>query len=410
VIARNNSTAQSTLGSIAQALSGTGLLEINIGSGGVTGQIGSGGINVGGAVYDIVKRGLDKAALEKVLDTQEGKTAYDLYVHGDWTAENTAMRVANGKDDLVFVEKGGLGSETRYGRTVQNGNGGRTITIANMGHADNVVTLGHEAYRDGIVRNENYVETRQAVLAHIELADRMRNAGYSFNGDGVVGLDIGAYDYARVFGDMTIMDAYADTIYNSEEDYFDISNFFFGDTIGEVKDFLMKNVPIFEFIGLLDAASRGDASAEAKIYNIAGETADRCVAQGREVAGFGADVAGKVSDFANNVAIGSIALGVIPIAIKAEGIAAIADTSGLVLSLLAGDEKKAKKFVASVILNLAFRGVSKFVPIPEWNSGSIRYHSSTTGRFVKTEVGQRFGLTQHIIGKVVPSLFEGDVE
>jgi hypothetical protein len=31
-------------------------------------------------------------------------TAYDLYVHGDWTMENTAMRVVSGKDDLVFVK------------------------------------------------------------------------------------------------------------------------------------------------------------------------------------------------------------------------------------------------------------------------------------------------------------------
>ncbi|MDR1155094.1 MAG: hypothetical protein LBL04_10295, partial [Bacteroidales bacterium] len=194
----------------------------NIGSEGITGRIGSGGIDVGGAVYDLAKRGMDRAALEKKLHTAEGQTAYGLYVHGDWTMENTAMRVANEKDDLLFVKQGGLGSETRYGQTVQNGSGGRTITITDMGYADNVAVLGHEAYRDGTTPDGNYLETREAVKAHTELADRMRKAGYSFNSEGVIGLDLAAYDYARSVGNMGIMDAYADMVYRSDGDYFDI--------------------------------------------------------------------------------------------------------------------------------------------------------------------------------------------
>jgi hypothetical protein len=221
-IARNNTTAQSVLGSIAEKLGGTGLLEINIGSEGVTGRIGSGGIDVGGAVYDLAKRGIDRAALEEKLHTAEGQTAYGLYVHEDWTMENTAMRVANGKDGLLFVEQGGLGSGTRYGQTVRNGSGGRSITIADMGYADNVAVLGHEAYRDGMTPDGDYLETRQAVRAHTELADRMRNAGYSFNSEGVIGLDLAVYDYARSVGNMGIMDTYADMVYRSDGDYFDI--------------------------------------------------------------------------------------------------------------------------------------------------------------------------------------------
>jgi hypothetical protein len=63
--ARGNGTNQSSLGAIAQALSGTGLLEMNITTKGVTAQIGTGGIDVGGALYDLSKRMRDKAALER---------------------------------------------------------------------------------------------------------------------------------------------------------------------------------------------------------------------------------------------------------------------------------------------------------------------------------------------------------
>jgi hypothetical protein len=148
--------------------------------------------------------------------------AWKTYVYGDFTQENTAMRLANGKDDLILVGKGGLGSETRYGHTVQKDGGGRTITIADMGYADNVSALGHEAYRDGLVPDDNYLETRQSVMAHTELAARMRDAGYRFNAEGVIGQDLAVYDYARSVGDMSVMDWYADTFYNSERDYLDI--------------------------------------------------------------------------------------------------------------------------------------------------------------------------------------------
>jgi hypothetical protein len=149
---------------------------------------------------------------ERKRDTAGGRTAYDLYAHGDCTIENTAVRVVNGTDDLLFVEKGGLGSETRYGQTVQNGRGGRTITIADMGHADNVVTLGHEAYRNGVAGENNGTETAAAVIVHTELADRMRSAGHGFNSEGVAGLDLAVYDYARSVGDMSIMNAYPDYV------------------------------------------------------------------------------------------------------------------------------------------------------------------------------------------------------
>jgi hypothetical protein len=95
--------------------------------------------------------------------------------------------------------------------------------IADMGHADNVVTLGHEAYRNGVAGENNGTETAAAVIAHTELADRMRSAGHGFNSEGVARLDLAVYDYVRSVGDMSIMNAYADMMYRSDGDYFDFN-------------------------------------------------------------------------------------------------------------------------------------------------------------------------------------------
>jgi hypothetical protein len=98
-----------------------------------------------------------------------------------------------------------------------------------------VAALGHEAYRDGLTPDENYLETRGSVMAHTELAARMRDAGYSFNREGVIGLDLAMYDYARSMGDMSIMDAYADMVYRSDGDYMDVGDIFkpIGEMIGK---------------------------------------------------------------------------------------------------------------------------------------------------------------------------------
>jgi murein DD-endopeptidase MepM/ murein hydrolase activator NlpD len=87
-----------------------------------------------------------------------------------------------------------------------------------MGYADNVAALGHEAYRDGLTPDENYLETRESVRAHTELAARMRAEGANFSGS-FVGQDLAVYDYARSVGDMSIMAKYADDFYDSSGDY-----------------------------------------------------------------------------------------------------------------------------------------------------------------------------------------------
>ena len=107
-------------------------------------------------------------------------------------------------------------------------NGARNVTLAGlMGAVTDgqklalAVALAQEARRDGIVAEDNYLETRGAVLGHTEMAARMRDAGYNIAENPLIALDLAAYDYARSVGDMSLMDLYADMLYRSDGDYMD---------------------------------------------------------------------------------------------------------------------------------------------------------------------------------------------
>jgi hypothetical protein len=90
-------------------------------------------------------------------------------------------------------------------------------------------------------------------------------------------------------------------------------------------------------------------------------------------------------------------------------VAVIADFSGLVLSILAEDEEKRNKFFTSVILDVIFKGASKFIPnYPVWNNDANRYRSSSKGQFMKTRIGKTVDLVPPVTGIVVPPLFEGN--
>jgi hypothetical protein len=244
VMARGNNDGQSIFGdgSILQSLSGIGLLEVNFGRDGISTAIGMGGIDVGGALYEQIKRGIDYAGLKSYAKEEQNSwkadMAWDTYVYGDFTQENTAMRIVNGKDYLDFTDKGFGVDENgriRFGETVSGGRDGkgRTITITDIGDLDTMsVVLGHEAYRDGKTGADNKQETREAVIAHTKMADRMKAEGSDFSGS-FVGLDLAVYDYARSVGNMGIMDAYADMVYRSDGDYFDIDT-----VLGGKKDYV----------------------------------------------------------------------------------------------------------------------------------------------------------------------------
>jgi hypothetical protein len=82
------------------------------------------------------------------------------------------------------------------------------------------VVLGHEAYRDGIVTVNNYLETRGAVQGHTQMAMRMLYDGQKIAmNEGLVN-DIIAYTY----GDQAMFDAYVDYYYDSSDDYYRMYN------------------------------------------------------------------------------------------------------------------------------------------------------------------------------------------
>jgi murein DD-endopeptidase MepM/ murein hydrolase activator NlpD len=225
-IARNNTTAQSTLGIIAEKLGGTGLFEVTIGSEGVTGRIGSGGIDVGGAVYDLAKRGIDRAALERyaVKNAKKGAAAMNNYVYGDWTAENTSARLASGLDKLSFVDE--IRNEKgEYATAQTTGSGtGRLIQMVDSGNEyNNAIQLQHESYRDGIRGSDQVGEMVQAVIAHTVMADRMRSAKVGYENTANLAQDLAAWDKAVASGDMSGFALYAMSSYDSSADFWTLT-------------------------------------------------------------------------------------------------------------------------------------------------------------------------------------------
>ena len=210
-IARNNSTGQ-IAGDILNKVGNTGFFEINIGSNGVTAQFGTGGIDLGGALYDLSKRGLDFMRMSGIEDQDVKNTVLKTYGWGDWTAENTAVRIAKGVDDLLFDKNINDG----YGlTTASSGKKGRIITIKDSGDIKmNAVSLQHEAYRDGIIKDDNYLETRRAVLAHTQMARNMMDINEIMANPDLLN-DV----YAYTFMNRDNFNAYVDANYDSSEDF-----------------------------------------------------------------------------------------------------------------------------------------------------------------------------------------------
>jgi hypothetical protein len=191
---------------------------VNLGRNGITGRIGMGGIDAGGALYTTAKRGIDMAGLSiyGMNRKDEGAAAMQAYLYGDWTAENTSARIAGGLDTLQLVSEGVLGSDG-YGLTARNGSG-RRILLTDLGNAsNNAITLQHEAYRDGAGFNDNYLETRQAALAHTEMTIRMLQDGQQIGINRSLGNDLLAYIGAM--GDTNRFNSYVDGTYDSGADY-----------------------------------------------------------------------------------------------------------------------------------------------------------------------------------------------
>jgi murein DD-endopeptidase MepM/ murein hydrolase activator NlpD len=198
-----------------------GMFEVNLGVNGVTGRFGSGGIDLGGNLYDLGKRGIDYTRMMGITDQQKRETVMQNYGWGDWVAENTSMRIESGLDKLVFA-----GDVPYNGYTERSGNGkGRTITIKDSGDVNqNAVYLQHEAYRSGY-KNNLVNELKMAATAHTEMANRMRaDKSLGFQDTVNTAMDSFFYQMALSKGDMSIWENYVMGVYDSTDSYWKLTN------------------------------------------------------------------------------------------------------------------------------------------------------------------------------------------
>jgi hypothetical protein len=218
-IARNNNDGQPAksasgiklMGNLKNTFSKTGLLEMNFGSGGITSRIGTGGIDVGGALYDLTKRGIDYSRMQNIENERIRNIAMSTYINGDWTAENTSMRITSGLDDLQLYSE-----HDKIGYTIlKDGGKGRVISILDSGNDKiNAIYLQHEAYRNGIVTDDNSMETKLATWAHTEMARKMNLSWEELSQNENLVRDMIAYNMG-----MDFFNAYVDGNYDSSADY-----------------------------------------------------------------------------------------------------------------------------------------------------------------------------------------------
>ena len=206
----------------------SGLLELHLGSNGTTMNLGTGGANVsldnlaasfrGLNVWDVNSR--ISRFIKKEDDFDSAIALRVQYGFGNDTQKGQLWDILNGKAIINTDVKGEFGAES-----VMNENGKKVITLAGyksgMSDEDQLLTgvlLGHEAYRNGIITDDNYLETRAATLAHTEMALRMIYGGYdSIQNNERLEKDINAYDKGKEF-----FNNYVDNNYDSSGDYFRI--------------------------------------------------------------------------------------------------------------------------------------------------------------------------------------------
>ncbi|MBW8002842.1 MAG: hypothetical protein FVQ80_12610 [Planctomycetes bacterium] len=148
----------------------------------------------------------------------------EAFSFGDEEAFETYERLLAGQDRLHV---GGIGAE---GMTVRAADGSRDIYLASLGGADRYsrlhagIILQHEAHRDGIVSLENYLETREAVKAHTEMALRIAS-DYGFeliDRDDKLLRNVVASRLSEDLGE-EFFNTYVDETYSSEDgDFYNI--------------------------------------------------------------------------------------------------------------------------------------------------------------------------------------------
>ena len=211
-----------------EKLSG-GILELHLGRDGATMNFGTGGANLSIDNLIAVARGAQvwnvNSQIGKYVDSKDFKSAIALraqYGYGNDGQKSQLWDILKGRVEIRIGEGEDYNAET----TIENGK--RVINLSGyysgMSEEDQMflaVILGHEAYRDGIVTDDNYLETRSATQAHTEMAIRMILSGENGFADQNLAKDIMAYFAAN--GDINAFNAYVDGNYDSSADYWKLT-------------------------------------------------------------------------------------------------------------------------------------------------------------------------------------------
>jgi hypothetical protein len=201
-----------------------GVLELHLGNRGFGMNLGMDGMDAsfdtiagtfrGAAVWGTNTR-INHYAKEKKLNIPV--TLRAQYGFGDTAQKEQLWDILAGRAEII------VGNGDYEGKTVTE-DGKRTIYLGQYKEDMTVseqmrlgAILGHEAYRDGVVGEENYLETRIATNAHTEMAIRMLQGGYKLEIDGNLSKDLNAYVNAN--GNADLFNAYVDSNYNSSADY-----------------------------------------------------------------------------------------------------------------------------------------------------------------------------------------------
>jgi len=224
----------------------SGLLELNFSRNGVSMNIGTGGANM--SINNI----LSSAKGVHVWNTNSRITNYGIkndfdslvalraqYGYGDSVQKNQLFDILKENVILDFSADG------NYSALTTNIDGKRIISLTGYQNGLSAeeqfrlaVTLGHEAYRDGYVSHDNYLETRTATAAHTEMALKMIFNGEKIAYDENLTNDISAYFSAVFNNDVNLFNSYIDNFYDSSGDFWKLI----------VKD----NIAGFIWDGLLD--------------------------------------------------------------------------------------------------------------------------------------------------------------
>ena len=205
----------------------SGLLELHLGRDGVSMSLGTGGANVsfdnlraafrGAQVWNVKNRISTFIKKEEIFKDEIALRAQ--YGYGDDVQKKQLWDILNGDTKIVADAEGDFFAQT----TIVNGQRVINLSGYKMGMSMEeqmflATILGHEAYRNGVITNDNYLETRSATYAHTEMALRMIMDGQNLTINDNLLRDLIAYSYGSDF-----FNFYVDNYYDSSADYWKLT-------------------------------------------------------------------------------------------------------------------------------------------------------------------------------------------